>query len=177
MIKILLIGPQGSGKSTQGTLLAPYLKVPYISPGDIFREISTKDSKEGKRIKKILDEGRLVDDETTSNLVRKRVEQADCQNGFILDGYPRTLTQIKLFNPDFDKAFYLKITDTEATKRLLKRVRRDDTPQLIAERLKNYYEQTDPILKNLEQKGLLITIDGSGTIEQIQMSLRKAVNE
>lgn len=177
MIKILFIGPQGSGKSTQAKLLAEYLNIPYISTGDIFREISTKDSEGGKRIKEILDEGRLVDDETTSELVKQRVKQIDCQNGFILDGYPRTLKQIELFNPEFDRVFYLELTDEQASKRLMKRRREDDTEQLIAARLKNYHMVTDPILEYFRRKGLLRPIDGSGTIEQIQSELRRALDE
>ena len=113
-MKILLIGPQGSGKSTQGKLLANYLKIPYISTGDIFREKSLQDTKEGRKIKQILDKGQLVDDQTTKQLVKERLQRDDAQNGYILDGYPRTSDQVDLFNvstfkPDW--VVYLKIPD------------------------------------------------------------------
>lgn len=176
-IKILLFGPQGSGKSTQGKLLAQFLDLPYISTGDIFREISASSSTEGQRIRQILNEGRLVDDITTSKIVEERLKQPDCENGFILDGYPRTPDQIKNFDPDFNKVFYLKLSDEEATERLMQRGREDDTKDLIAERLKNYHEQTNPILVYYKNKGLLKEINGTGTIEQIQQELTKAVNE
>src|SRR5437867_3736934 len=109
-MKILLIGPQGSGKSTQGKLLAENLQIPFISTGDIFREIANESSDEGRRIKQILDEGRLVDDETVISLIRKRIQLNDCQNGFILDGYPRTLEQaIKVEDLAFDRAIYFNV--------------------------------------------------------------------
>lgn len=177
MIKILFIGPQGSGKSTQAKLLSEYLKIPVISTGDIFRDLSQQHSEQGMMIKKILEEGRLVDDKTTSKAVEDRVKQSDCQNGFIMDGYPRTLDQIKFFDPDFNKVFYLQLSDEYAIARLLKRGRGDDTEEAVAERLKQYHTLTDPILDYYLKQGLLITIDGSGTIEQIQQRLRKVPNE
>src|SRR5258708_6391468 len=102
-MKILLIGPQGSGKSTQGKLLAEYLKIPYISTGDIFRKISQEDSEEGRKIKQIIESGQLVDDQTTATLVKRTIENPAYQSG-ILDGYPRNLEQAKLVpNLNFDK--------------------------------------------------------------------------
>lgn len=176
-MKILLIGPQGSGKSTQAELLSEYLKIPVISTGDIFRDLSQDHSEQGRMIKKILEEGSLVDNQTTSKIVEDRVKQSDCKNGFIVDGYPRTLDQIKFFDPDFNKVFYLQLSDEDAIARLLKRGRDDDTQEAVAWRLKHYHILTDPIIDYYLKRGLLTTIDGSGTIEEIQTSLRKAVNE
>lgn len=175
-MKILLIGPQGSGKSTQGRLLADYLHIPYISTGDIFRDIARQDTEEGKKIRQILNSGRLVDDQTTSGMVKMRVKQLEYQGGFIFDGYPRNLEQIRLFDPGFNKVFYLKLSDDEATRRLMERAREDDTPELIAGRLKIYHRETDPLLDYYLQKGLLISIDGQGTIDEIQQKIREALN-
>src|SRR5688572_8953827 len=97
-MKMLLIGPQGSGKSTQGKLTSRHLNIPYISTGDIFRQKAQQDTEEGKRIKQILDNGQLVDDQTTRQLVKERLERSDVQNGYILDGYPRTSKQVDLFD-------------------------------------------------------------------------------
>lgn len=176
MKRIFFIGSQGSGKSTQAKLLSQFLKIPVIATGDIFRSLAKKGDKLGKRVKQDLDEGKLVDDETTAQIVDERVRKPDCQKGFIMDGYPRTLDQIKLFDPGFDKVFYLKLSDEEATKRLLKRGREDDTPALIAERLKAYHKQTDPILDYYQNKGLLEVIGGKGAIKQIQRKIRESVN-
>lgn len=168
-MKILLIGPQGSGKSTQGKLLAQFLGLPYISTGDLFREM-------GGEIKQILDQGKLVDDQTTAKIVEAKLNGEEYRNGFILDGYPRTMEQIKLFDPGFDKVIYLDLSDKEATKRLLVRGREDDTEELIAERLRNYHRQTDPISDYYRQKEILKQIDGLGSIEEIQQRIRGVVN-
>lgn len=175
-MKILFIGPQGSGKSTQGNLLAQYLNLEYISTGDIFRKLGQDNSEEGWVVKQILDSGRLVDDQTTAKLVEKRIKGIDAQDGFIMDGYPRTLEQIKLFDPGFDKVFLLELSDEEALKRLLERGREDDTKDLILERLRIYHQLTDPILDYYRNIGLLEIIDGGGSIEEIQDNLRKKVN-
>jgi len=175
-MKILFVGPQGSGKSTQAKLLADYLKVPYISTGDIFRQLREAGSEEGKRIREIYDLGKLIDDPTTVEIVKKRLSESDCVDGFILDGYPRNIEQVKLYDPGFDKVIYLKISDEEALKRLLARGRVDDTRELIAERLRIYHQLTDPILDYYQQKGSLITIEGLGTIDDIQNQLREVVS-
>lgn len=175
-MKILLIGPQGSGKSTQGKLLADFLKVPYISTGDIFRQISAEDTDEGKRIKDILVSGQLVDDETTANLLKKRIEESDAQNGFILDGYPRNVEQVKRV-PDliFDKVIYFNVPEQVVLDRLLKRGRADDTESSIKTRLSLYYVQTQPLLDYYKNQDLLVEVDGSGDIQIIQDEIKKFI--
>lgn len=168
--KILFLGAQGSGKSTQGKLLAKFLELPYISTGDIFRGL-------GGEIKQFLDKGKLVDNQTTSKIVEEKLKGEEYKNGFIFDGYPRTMEQIKLFNPGFDKVIYLDLSDTEATKRLLKRGREDDTEDVITERLRNYHLQTDPILNYYQQKGILKQIDGLGSIEEISQRIKSVIND
>jgi len=169
MRKVLILGPQGSGKSTQGKLLAQFLRLPYISTGDIFRTMTGK-------IKQVLYQGRLVDDQTTSEIVKKRLNQKDCQNGFVLDGYPRTLEQVKLFDPPIDGVFYLDLSDTSALNRLLKRGRVDDTPQSIKTRLDLYYKKTKPLLNHYRNLSKLIEIEASGSIEEVQQRIRDVVN-
>lgn len=174
VMKILLIGPQGSGKSTQAKLLAEYLKVPFISTGDIFREMAQKPADLlGRMVKKILDEGKLVDDETTSKIVKDRLSQPDCQSGFVIDGYPRTLEQVKIFDPEFDQVFYLDVPEEEVIKRLVKRGRADDTEELIRMRLNLYYQQTQPLLDYYRNLRVLLEIDGTGSIEEVQDKIRK----
>lgn len=175
-VKILFVGPQGAGKSTQAKLLSEFLNIPSISTGDIFRELSTADNELGKKIKEIMTSGNLVDDQTTSEIVKERLQKPDCQNGFIFDGYPRTIKQIEYFDPGFNRVLYLKFDDEQARKRLLERARADDTPQLIDQRLKLYHELTNPILEYYKNKGILVTIDADSSIDVIQEKIREAVN-
>ncbi len=171
-MKILLIGPQGSGKSTQADLLAEYLNLPKISTGDIFRKLSKEDSEEAGRVKEILGQGKLVDDETTAEIVKKRVQK---ENSFIMDGYPRNINQLKLFDPGFNKVIYLKVSNEEVVKRLMNRGREDDTVDLIKIRLDLYYEQTLPLLDYYQKQGKLVEISGMGDINQIQDEIKKSI--
>lgn len=174
-MKILMIGPQGSGKSTQAELLAKDLGLPKITVGDIFRRISTLETEEGKRIKQILDSGQLVDDQITSELVKKRLEEEDARDGFILDGYPRTIEQVNIFDPNFDKVIYLDVPKENVVRRLAQRGRVDDTLELINKRLDLYYQQTKPLLDFYKNKGILLEVDGTGSIERVQEEIRKLI--
>lgn len=177
-MKIILIGPQGSGKSTQGKFLAEYLKIPFISTGDIFRSIAKEDSKEGKRIRQMQESGQLVDDQTTIGLIRKRLQLDDCNDGFILDGFPRTLKQAQnVEDLDFDKVLYFKLSQEEVLKRLLKRGRVDDTEDSIKIRLGLYFKQTEPLIEYFKNKGILKEIEGSGSIDSIQTKIRQEFSQ
>lgn len=171
--RILLIGPQGSGKSTQAELLAKYLNVPRISTGDIFRRLSQRDSQEARAIKQILSSGNLIDDKTTAKLVEQRLKEIDAKTGFILDGYPRNIQQKNLFNPQFDQVIYLRVPDEEVTKRLMARGRTDDTPASIKTRLNLYYQQTQPLLNYYRNQGILTKVNGIGDVSEIQNEIRK----
>lgn len=176
-MKILFIGPQGSGKSTQAKLLSEYLSMPYLGSGDIFRQISNQDSNLGKKLREILTAGKLVDDQTTCEVVKKKLEEDTYKGGFILDGYPRTVDQIKMFDPGFDLVFYLDVSKKVSLKRLLKRVREDDTPALIEARLVHYYNQTQPLLGYFNEIGILKEVDGEREILEIQNEIRSIVSE
>lgn len=173
--KILFIGPQGSGKSTQAEKLAQFLSIPKISTGDIFRELSKEDSQMSQRVKKILSMGKLVNDKTTVDIVRNRLSQYDSKQGFILDGYPRNIRQVEMFDPGFDLVFYLKVSNEEVIKRLTQRGRADDTPELIKARLDLYYDQTQPLLDYYTNKGILVEVNGMGDQNKIQNEIKKSV--
>lgn len=174
-MKILLIGPQGSGKSTQAGLLSEHLKIPVISTGEIFRKLSQKEAGIGGMIRRILEEGKLVGDDTTSSIVKERLQEDDCQNGFIMDGYPRNLDQLKLFDPEFDKVFYLNVPEKEVSQRLLRRGRADDTEEAVKTRLDLYYLQTQPLLDYYKNQDILAEIDARGDIQSIQDEIKKSL--
>lgn len=171
--RVLMIGPQGVGKSVQGKLLQGFLQVPYISSGDVMRQKAKEASSEGNQIKNLLESGQLVPDELTANFIKTRVDRRDCQNGFVIDGYPRTLNQINLFDPDFTEAIFLEASDEIVTRRLLNRNREDDTPELIAQRLEIYHQLTEPLVLYYKGKQILHIVDGTKTIEEIQKQIRK----
>ncbi len=168
-MKILFVGPQGSGKSTQAKLLSNFLKIPVISTGDIFREMASAN----EWIRKILDEGRLVDDKTTAEIVKERLKEPDCDSGFIMDGYPRTIEQVKLFEPEFNLVICLDVPKDKVIKRLMERGRTDDTLELIKRRLELYYEQTQPLLDYYKNQGILKEVHGMGSIKEVQNEIRK----
>lgn len=176
-LKILFIGPQGSGKSTQGKLLSKYLHLPYLSSGDMFRSISKKKNDLGKRVKDILGEGKLVDDQATCEVVKEELKRSIYNRGFILDGYPRTVEQIKSFDPGFDLVFYLDVSKKVSLERLLKRVRDDDTPALIESRLTYYYEQTHPLLKYFKARDIVKEIDGEKSVSEIAEEIREVIEK
>src|SRR5689334_7087563 len=145
-MKILFLGSQGSGKSTQSKILSQDLNIPVISAGDIFRTLSNEDSAEGRKVAAIVKSGALIDDKTTSEIVKNRLAKPDCVNGFILDGYPRSIKQIEYYDPQFDKVVFLRVSKHTAVDRLLKRGRIDDYTQAIEKRLEEYYHQIEHIL-------------------------------
>ena len=161
-MNIVLLGPQGSGKSTQGDLLAEKLGISHISTGEIFRISSDP------KIKDLLARGQLIDDETTYDIVKQSIAGL---RGFILDGFPRNLAQAQKEDFPVDRVINIVLTDEEAIKRLMLRKREDDTLELITERLRIYHELTEPVLDFYRKRGVLKDIDGSGTIEEVQKSI------
>lgn len=120
---IVLIGPPGSGKGTQAALVSQYYKLPSISMGELCRIAAKKDTKIGKYIKKMIELGKLIPDEMATELLVKRLKKKDCKEGFILDGYPRNMKQVRLFSPHshIDYAIYLNVPASAVVKRLTSR--------------------------------------------------------
>jgi adenylate kinase len=123
-MKILVLGLPGSGKSTQVDKLAEYLDVPSLKMGAILRQIVESDSELGRQIKEVMLQGHLVKDEIVEDIIRQECKKLT--DGFVMEGYPRTIHQIDNFDPGFDKVFYLKIDTQEAHQRMYARAREDD---------------------------------------------------
>lgn len=174
-MRILVTGPVGSGKTTQSELLAEFLKVCLIDTGNILRELANIDNENGKRLKERMDQGLMAPDDIVGRVVRERVNGLDCQNGFVMDGYPRTVGQLRQFDPEYDTVFYLDIEDTTVTKRLAQRGRMDDVPGVVQRRLKLYHELTEPILDHYSELGILHRIDADRGVEEIQEDIRKVL--
>lgn len=123
MNRIIILGPQACGKGTQGKFLAESLNIPRISTGEIFREEITKQTELGKQIESFIETGKLVSDEITFNLLKQRLSREDCNNGYILDGFPRDINQVKLLDAftEIDKVIEVDITDEEAMRRIQNR--------------------------------------------------------
>lgn len=174
-MKVLVIGPQGSGKTTQARRIAQKFGLCMIKTGEILRELSEQDSETGAKVKQMIEKGELIDDATVAEIVRKRTEEVRCRDGFVIDGYPRTMEQVQLFDPGFNKVVYLQLSDQEAMKRLLKREREDDTPELIKERLSLYHEETKPIIDYYNSLNNVVTVNGEQSETEVENDIFKAL--
>lgn len=170
-MKIIFLGPQGSGKSTQARLLSEELNLPYIEMGQIFRDLAKEDSEVGKKIKESIDAGNLVPDEIAISVLEEKINQPESENGFILDGYPRNQAQLDGLKTEVDKVFYVKVSDVESIKRLAARGRHDDTDEALKRRLEIYHGDTEPLLAFFKEKGILEEINGDRPIEVISKEL------
>ncbi len=172
-MRVLIVGPQGSGKGTQATLLAGNLNIPHISTGDIFRANVGAGTELGVLARKYMDAGELVPDEVTVAMVAARFDEPDASKGFLLDGFPRTVGQANKLadilserGEDVDKVLLLDVPDDVLMERMLARGRADDTAEAISRRLELYHSETKPLLDYYADK--LVTIDGVGTVDEVQ---------
>ncbi|MEK7517859.1 MAG: nucleoside monophosphate kinase [Patescibacteria group bacterium] len=178
-MKIILIGIQGAGKSTQGNLLSRALKVPYLSTGHIFRALAKEKTKLGRYIKEIMNAGYLIPDRKTLTIVNEYLARSEYERGYILDGFPRTVPQAKSFKSGVDRVIYLKVSDKEALWRLSYRngeTREDETLLAIRKRIESFHKLTEPVLDFYRKKGILIEIDGEKKIEEIYKEILKKVS-
>ena len=177
-VRLLLIGPPGAGKGTQAARLATHFNIPAISTGDIFRENVRNETELGQQAKAYMDKGENVPDSLTNDLVEDRLSNGDCAGGFLLDGYPRTAAQVDALeqmlagqSAELDAVVEL-VADVEVVvnrlrQRAIEQGRSDDTEDVVRHRLEVYAEQTAPLISLYNDRGLLISVDGIGPIEEI----------
>ncbi|MFV0426060.1 MAG: adenylate kinase [Beutenbergiaceae bacterium] len=185
--RLLLIGPPGSGKGTQAVRIAEHLGIPAISTGDIFRMNVAEGTDLGKTAQRYMDAGEYVPDEVTNAMVADRLTHSDAAQGFLLDGYPRTQAQVKELDQmlerqgvQLDAVVELAAHTEELVTRLLGRAaqqgRSDDTEPVIRRRLEVYTEQTAPLVQLYDDRGLLLRVDGLGSIDEVGQRLQAALS-
>lgn len=167
MKRILLAGLPGSGKTTQAKRLAEELDLCVVSVGDALREMAKEDSELGKLVKNEMSKGDFVDDTIAARVVRQKVNSDACMNGFVVDGYPRSIGQIEEYDPEFNQIIFLDISAEEAERRLLSRGRMDDDPTVVKHRLKVYESHTKPIIEYFEKLGLVKVVDGEADVDTV----------
>ena len=176
--RMVLLGPPGAGKGTQAARIGERLGIPAISTGDIFRAHVAGSTELGRRARAYMDKGEYVPDSVTNAMVADRIAQADCENGFLLDGYPRTADQVDALDDTLSERgealdVVVEITaDADVVvERLLGRAaeqgRADDTEPVIRRRLEVYAEATAPLAAIYEGRGLLLRVDGMGGIDEV----------
>ena len=172
------MGPPGAGKGTQAIKIAEHYGIPAISTGDIFRALQTADTPLARQVRAIMESGGYVSDEITNEIVADRLAQPDCESGFLLDGYPRTLQQVQTLDNNLAEtnrpitAVISLLADTEeVVARLLRRAeidgRADDNEETIRVRLQVYADQTAPLLEVYRSRGLLVEVNGLGDIDEV----------
>jgi len=188
MTRLLLMGPPGAGKGTQAVRLSSMLSVPQVSTGDIFRTNVSEGTELGRTAQSYMDAGEYVPDEVTNEMVRDRLNADDARGGFLLDGYPRTLDQVRTLDEilagqatALDAVLELAVDSEELIARLLKRAREsgrtDDTEDVIRRRQEVYTEQTAPLLETYDKRGLLVRVDGMGEVDEVAERIAHALHE
>ena len=210
-MKIIMLGAPGAGKGTQAKKIAEKYGIPHISTGDIFRANIKNGTELGKKAKTYMDQGLLVPDELVVDLVVDRVNQDDCANGYVLDGFPRTIPQAEALDKalsemgqKMDYAINVEVPDDNIVNRMSGRracvdcgatyhivyaptkeegicdkcggeliLRDDDKPETVTNRLNVYHEQTKPLIDYYEKQGIVHTIDGTQTMDEVFSDIRK----
>jgi adenylate kinase len=183
-MRLILLGPPGAGKGTQALRIVEKHGLPQLSTGDMLRAAVKNGTEVGKRAKAVMDAGELVSDEIVNAIVAERIDQPDCADGFILDGYPRTLAQADAVEAmlaqrgkALDVVIELVVDDKALVGRIVKRardaeaagqaVRKDDNPEVFEERLREYYKKTAPLIGYYHAKGRLKSVDGMADIDAV----------
>lgn len=177
-MRLIILGPPGAGKGTQAARIADKFGIPAISTGDIFRANIKNETPLGLQVKEVLASGGYVTDDITNAIVRDRLFEDDAEQGFLLDGFPRTSTQVETLDAilaehghELEAVLELTVDDEAVVQRLLKRAeiegRADDTEEVIRERQAIYRRETAPLTDVYSQRGLLVQVDGMGSVDDV----------
>jgi len=181
---LIFLGPPGAGKGTQAKRIAATRGIPQLSTGDMLRAAVANQTEIGKKAKEVMDAGKLVSDDIVAGIVAERIEQPDCEQGFMLDGFPRTLVQAEMLDTILDNhdlkldvVLEMRVDDDELINRLNNRIREtkeaggevrsDDNEETFRKRLDVYNAETAPLIPFYAEKGLLKVVDGMGSIDKV----------
>ena len=188
MLNVLLLGPQGAGKGTQGKLIAVEYRIPHIATGDMLRAAMAAETELGRRVKPLYDSGRLVPDDLMIGLIRERLAEDDARDGFVLDGFPRTAVQAEALDEMLDEigrpltvVFEFQLPEEVCIERLRLRAveegRVDDTEDAIRTRLGLYHEQTEPLIEHYRARGNLVGIPADRSVEEVFAEIQQALEQ
>ena len=187
-MNVLLLGPQGSGKGTQARLIAEAYDIPHVGTGDMLREAIASGEELGRRVQPVVDAGQLVPDHLMVELIRERLSRDDAREGFVLDGFPRTLAQaealdgvLRELGRKLDIVLELQVPEAVSIQRLLERARlegrSDDTPEGIRTRLSLYRDNTQPLVEYYRARSILVGIHGDREIQQVFSEIQQAIEQ
>ena len=187
-LNILLLGPQGAGKGTQGKLISTEYGIPHIATGDMLRAAIAADTPLGRRVKPIYDRGELVPDDLMIELIRERVAEDDTREGFVLDGFPRTSVQAEALDEVLSEierpltiVFEFELPEEVCVDRLTRRAadegRLDDTPEAIRTRLGLYHQETEPLIEYYRSRGNLVTIPADRPVGEVFAEIQRALDQ
>ncbi|MET0172491.1 MAG: adenylate kinase [Agrobacterium vaccinii] len=193
-MRLIFLGPPGAGKGTQAKRLTDKYAIPQLSTGDMLRAAVNDGSEIGKRAKEVMDAGGLVSDDIVNQIVSERIEQPDCANGFILDGYPRTVPQAKALADNMrqkhltlDGVIELRVDEEALVRRIENRVaetvaaggtvRSDDNPESFRKRLSEYREKTAPLSQYYQEQGELVVLDGMADMDVVTAAIEAALEK
>jgi adenylate kinase len=188
LTRLLIVGPPGAGKGTQAARISLLFDIPAIATGDIFRANIKNKTELGSQVSAIIDAGDFVPDSLTNDLVANRLKEEDCESGFLLDGYPRTLDQLAFLDTtlraqgaSLDAVIQLVVDPDEVVSRLLKRAheegRSDDTEETIRYRQSLYQRETSPLIDVYKGRGLVIEVDALGDVEDVASRIAESLAE
>jgi adenylate kinase len=179
---LVFFGPPGAGKGTQAQKIVSDFGIPQISTGEILRAAIASGSPLGKQAGPLMAAGKLVPDELVIGIVQERLQDADCAKGFLLDGFPRTIPQadaldaaLKKLGKKIEHVVSLEVPDSVIQDRMKGRGRADDSPETVQKRLDVFRQQTAPLKAHYEKLGLLRTVNGVGSLDEIAAGIRKSI--
>ncbi|MDH5716327.1 MAG: adenylate kinase [Spirochaetia bacterium] len=185
-MNLIVMGPPGAGKGTQSKIMVERLKIPQISTGDILRDSINNKTELGLKAKEYMDRGDLVPDEVVIGIIQERIKNSDCNEGFILDGFPRTTAQADALEDVFSKnglkinrVIYFEVNEQELIDRIKIRAgeegRADDNIESVKKRLEVFREKTEPVINYYENKGILKRINGIGNVDDISIEVKQVL--